>query len=138
MSKASILRFREVPGIDRGNGIVATPLVNRAHGSEHLTIGTTLFPPGAAIALHTHNCDESVCILEGEAVAEIDGELYELQQYDTTFVPEGVPHCFRNQSGRPMRILWTYASAHVTRTVVATGQTAEHLSAADRPAAPSA
>jgi quercetin dioxygenase-like cupin family protein len=134
VSSAKVVRFGEAPKVDRGNGIFATPLVNSSIGSEHMTSGTTSFEPGSGIALHTHNCDEAVCVVEGEAVAEIDGELYEVRPYDTTFVPAGVPHCFRNKGSRPMRILWSYASGHVTRTVVATGQTADHLSAADRPA----
>ncbi len=50
----------------------------------------------------------------------------------TTFVPPGTPHHFRNDSGQPMRFLWTYGGAHVTRTYVETGQTVEHLSAEDR------
>jgi putative monooxygenase len=34
------------------------------------------------------------------------------------------PHRFRNASpDAPMRILWTYASVHATRTIVATGVT---------------
>ncbi len=129
-----MVHFREIPTIDRGNGVIVTPLVGSAIGSERLTIGTTTFPPGTTIALHTHNCDESVCVVEGEAVCEIDGVLHELALYDTTFVPQGIPHRFINKGEQPLRILWTYASGHVTRTVVATGETADHLSAADRPA----
>lgn len=85
--------------------------------------GITDFEPGAAIPLHTHNCEESVMVLEGEAIAEIDGETRALAAGDTTFIPAGVPHRFVNASDARMRIFWTYASIDATRTLVETGDT---------------
>ncbi|WP_234339790.1 cupin domain-containing protein [Streptomyces sp. NRRL F-3307] len=90
---------------------------------------------GAAIALHAHNRPESVTVLEGDAVVEIDGTEHHVTRFDATYVPAGVPHRFRNASAtEPMRILSIYASADVTRTLVGTGVTArvdaEHVKAA--------
>ena len=86
--------------------------------------GITIFEPGAAIQMHTHNCEESVLMLEGSAVAEIDGVEYPVDAGDITFIPAGIPHRFRNVSATDgMRILWTYASIDATRTLVETGDT---------------
>ncbi len=127
-----VLRPGELPSINRAKGVISQPLVLRERGSTSLTMGISTFEPGAAIPLHTHNVEEAITILEGEAVAIIDGHEYVVRPYDTTFVPPGVPHCFRNESARQMRFLWTYGGAYVTRTYVETGQTVEHLSAEDR------
>jgi quercetin dioxygenase-like cupin family protein len=86
--------------------------------------GQTLFEPGAGIPLHLHNCAESVVILEGTAIAEIDGQEHLLTRFDATYVATGIPHRFRNASDtEPMRILWTYGSIDATRTLVQTGVT---------------
>ena len=132
MTSYSILTYADLPVRDRGTGVKTKLLVHRSLGSENLTNGITRFEPGSKIAMHHHNCDESVVIIEGEAIAEIDGKRFVMKQYDTTFVPAGVPHRFLNESNEPMAILWTYAAGYVTRTFTETGQTVEHMSEADR------
>ena len=58
-------------------------------------------------------------VLEGDAIAELDGVQHQMGANDTTWVAAGVPHRFINASAtRPMRIFWTYASVDATRTVV--------------------
>ena len=83
--------------------------------------GITAFEPGAKIGVHFHNCEESVMILEGEAVAEIDGVRHHLKTGDTTWLPANVPHRFLNESNATMRIFWIYADVSATRTMVETG-----------------
>lgn len=121
MTQAAILRPDALPVNDRGNGARTIPLVTRKCGSTSLINGITAFDPGAKIGLHFHNCEESVMILEGEAVAEIDGIRHALKAGDTTWIPANVPHRFLNESNALMRIFWTYATVDATRTMVATG-----------------
>jgi quercetin dioxygenase-like cupin family protein len=126
-----ILRPSEIVARDRGGGARTIPLVTRSVGATGFINGITIFDPGAGVPLHRHNCEESVMIIEGRAIVEIDGREYEVGTHDVTFLPRGVPHRFRNASATErMRILWTYASIDATRTIVATGDTrtidAEH------------
>jgi putative monooxygenase len=132
MPEPRVVVYEETPWHDRGTGVKTRVLVSNRIGSENLTNGVTIFPPGAKIALHWHNCDESVLILEGDAVCEIDGKMYPMTRLDTTFVPARVPHRFLNQTDRPMSILWTYAAGYVTRTFAETGVTVEHMSETDK------
>jgi putative monooxygenase len=92
-----------------------------------LTTGITEFQPGANLALHIHNCEEQVTILEGDATAIIDGVSYQLTAPDTTFISQGLPHRFINTSNKPMKILWVYTTTQVTRTFVETGKTEDYL-----------
>lgn len=123
-ARAAILRPEEIPARERGGGARTIPLVTRKTGSTSFINGITIFEPGAAIPLHSHNCEESVMLLEGHAIAEVDGEKYELAPQDTTFIPANLPHRFINMSAtEPMKILWIYASVDANRTIVATGDT---------------
>ena len=122
--KGVILHPADLPVKDRGGGIRTIPLVTYGVGSRSMLNGITTLDPGAAVPLHTHNCEESVIVLSGRARAYIDGVETDLEARDTTWIPAEVPHFFRNISdSEPMSILWTYASIAATRTIVATGVT---------------
>jgi quercetin dioxygenase-like cupin family protein len=132
----AVLRPAELTAFSRGGGARTIPLVTKAVGAEVFLTGQTLFDGGAGIAPHTHNCPESVTILEGDAIVEIDGTEHHVTRFDTTYVPAGTPHRFRNASAtEPMRILWIYASVDATRTLVETGVTARVDAEHDKAAA---
>ena len=131
MADAHILRIDSLPVVDRGDGIRTTPLVTKELGAKHLTTGITRFPVGAKVPMHSHNCDEQVTILEGEAEAELDGRRHRLHAHDTTLIPANKPHRFVNVGTTPLAILWIYASSEVTRTFAGTGETVAHLSERD-------
>ena len=129
--KATMLRADDLPSVARVGGASTTRLVSRACGAKALLNGFTSIPPGVKIPMHYHNCEESVLVVEGEAVAEINGEETQLQVGDVTWIPAKLPHRFHNASpDTTLRIFWTYATADATRTLVESGETntidAEH------------
>ena len=74
--------------------------------SEHKA---TVLRPTEAIPFHSHNCEESVMLLEGEAVLDVGREEIRLRPLDTTWIPPNVSHRFRNLSAtEPMKIFWIY------------------------------
>jgi quercetin dioxygenase-like cupin family protein len=130
-SNAALLKPETLPVHERGGGARTTPLVTPRLGTASFITGYTEFGGGAAIPFHSHNCQESVVLMSGCAVLDIDGLEYELKAHDVTFIPPNVPHRFRNLSAtEPMKILWIYENAQATRTLTDTGVTnpvsAEH------------
>lgn len=121
---AAILRPSEIEPRQRGGGARTIPMVSRQVGARHFLNGMTMFAAGSAIPEHFHNCDESVLILRGSAIAHIDGQTVPVGTGDTSFIPAGIPHYFQNASDtEELHIFWTYASIDADRTIVATGVT---------------
>lgn len=122
--KPGIYRPSELTAYERGGGARTIPLVTAGDGATAFINGITEFAPGTKIPFHSHNCEESVMLLEGDAILDINGEEHRLQPMDTTWIPPNVSHRFRNMSDTlPMKILWIYASIGATRTLTETGVT---------------
>jgi len=129
---SKVLHPEDIAEISRGAGVKTRPLIGKWNcESNRITSGITAFAPGTGLAEHTHNVEESVMVIEGEAAAYVDGVRYELAAGDVTWVPAGVRHYFENRGQGTMRIYWVYGGHDVTRTLTATGETFEHLSERD-------
>lgn len=128
----AVRRKADRPRHDRGGGASTVQMTTPDTGARALLNGFTHIPPGGGIPLHHHNVEESVLILSGAALVEIDGTTTEGGAGDVVWVQAGVPHRFRNASdSAPLEIFWTYAGAHATRTLADTGETRPIVSPGD-------
>jgi mannose-6-phosphate isomerase-like protein (cupin superfamily) len=49
---------------------------------------------GKVTPLHTHPCDETMVVLEGELLVHVQGEEYLVARNGVLVAPRGVPHAF--------------------------------------------
>lgn len=126
---AGLIRFDEAEPVARGEGIESVRLTPEPLDGQGFVMGVTSFPPGTSIKLHSHNTIEQVTVIEGEGLAELNGEQVPAKPYDTTQIAPGEFHRFINSGDALMRILWVYGSTNVTRTFADTGETVEQFEA---------
>jgi 2-dehydro-3-deoxyglucarate aldolase/4-hydroxy-2-oxoheptanedioate aldolase len=82
--------------IDRG--VVFECLVGGHNNAKNLTTGIVRFAPSSQLAYHRHAFTESVTLLEGAAIIEIEGRRYSLSPLDNVVIPPGVAHFVKNVS----------------------------------------
>jgi quercetin dioxygenase-like cupin family protein len=120
---AELIKFDEAEPVARGDGIESVRLTPNPLQGQGFVMGVTSFPPGTSIRLHSHNTIEQVTVIEGEGIAELNGDQLPARPYDTTQIAPGEWHRFINTGSSTMRILWVYGSTDVTRTFADTGET---------------
>ena len=124
-----VIRFNgwgEPSNDDKTQGTRGHGLVSYRIGALGLNSGVLRFDPGAKVALHSHNVEEQVTVVEGEAVAVVDGERHVLHPFDTTYVPAGTLHHFLNESDAPMTIHCTYGGTYIEQFFPHSGETRRH------------
>ncbi len=114
-----VIRSAELTPVEMEPGVTVWQMVGKEIGAKTLMSGVASFAAGASLLLHTHDCEETVTVISGEAICDAAGKSFRLKPHDTTFMPPGVPHRYRNASdSQPMMIAWTYPAVDVARDFV--------------------
>jgi len=110
--------FERTKPYELDRGVVFRDMQTRQTGTNVLSVGTATFEPARYLPCHRHNCEEVIVILEGDAFVDIAGTRTPMKVYDSSHVPEGVPHRFVNASkSERLMILWIYSVGDVARLV---------------------
>jgi quercetin dioxygenase-like cupin family protein len=84
------------PQIQLAPGVNFDCMVGAHNGARSLTTGTVSFAPGASLPCHRHTFSETLTLLEGSAVIEVEGRRYTLEPWDNLTIPKGLAHAAYN------------------------------------------
>ena len=118
MASPKLIRQDSVEHLERAPGVTVATMVGEASGATEISSGITTFAPGSSNTTHFHNAEESVIVIEGEGVMVIGGEEHHVKSNDAAFITPGTDHRIMNTGDGPFRIAWSYATIHVSRTLV--------------------
>jgi 2-keto-3-deoxy-L-rhamnonate aldolase RhmA/quercetin dioxygenase-like cupin family protein len=94
----SITKFGSGKKIDIQPGVMFECLVGGPNQAKNLTTGVVRFSPAVKLAYHTHPTTESITLLEGKVIVDVEGRRYRLSRFDNLAIPPGVPHGVENVS----------------------------------------
>ena len=109
--RGGVLRPSDLRGYSPANhqGTTNIRLVGPENGAKYMEVLLGEFVPGGNALAHAHPAlEQTVYVLEGMAVAGIDGIDHEVRSGDVMFFPEGVFHSLKVTSER-VRLLVIYA-----------------------------
>jgi quercetin dioxygenase-like cupin family protein len=78
--------------IEIGPGVSFECQVGTRNGARGLTTGLVTFGPGSELAYHTHPYAESITLLSGALLIEVEGRRYTLDPLDNLTLPPGLAH----------------------------------------------
>lgn len=79
-------------------GIICEAQVGAHNKAVNLFTAIVTFQPGKSLPAHRHPHSESITLLNGDAIIEVENRRYHLKQYDNITIPENVIHKVINNS----------------------------------------
>ena len=107
----SIVRHNDRPVLARGSQFPTLQrLVDRANGSDAMTVLINVFTGGEAVPEHTHELEEILVVAAGECTVTVDGRAEQARTGDAVIVKPGTRHAISHHSDEPCQVIAVLAS----------------------------
>jgi quercetin dioxygenase-like cupin family protein len=83
-------------------------VVNREVGACSMSVWTTFHQPGEVIPLHTHEYEEIITIIAGEATMTVSGESVLVRSEMSIVIPPRTPHGYKNTGDGILRMIASF------------------------------
>ena len=82
-------------------------VVNREVGARSMSVWVTFHEPGEVVPLHTHECEEIITIIAGEAIVTVAAIPVHADM--SIVIPPHTPHGYKNSSDGILRMIASLA-----------------------------
>ncbi len=107
----SIVRRDDRPVLVRGpRRPTLQRLVDRASGSDAVTILINIFAGNQAVAEHTHEVEEVLLATAGECTVTVDGRPEAVRTGDAVIIAPGTSHAISHHADQPCQVIAVLAS----------------------------
>jgi len=107
----SIVRRDDRPVLGRGPEFPTLQrLVDRANGSEAMTVLINTFASDEAVPEHTHEVEEILLVTAGECTVTVNGQPEAAKTGDAVIVPPATRHAITHHSDQPCQVIAVLAS----------------------------
>ena len=83
-------------------------VMNREVGARSMSVWTTFDQPGEVVPLHTHEYEEIITVIAGEAVVTIDCESVPVHADMSIVIPPHTPHGYKNSGDGILRMIASF------------------------------
>lgn len=98
--------------VELADGVVFECMVGAHNHAQKLTAGITTFQPSSKLPYHVHLCSESMTLLRGRLVVEVEGRVYILTPNSNITIPRETAHCVENASETEPAVLHVAFGSH--------------------------
>jgi len=100
------------------NGVFLKKAIDSENNSKSVTLGEITIDPGCGLPLHKHTVEDCMFIIEGKGKLFIGKNQYFIEEGDQILVPAGSHHSLENIGKEKLRLIFTYPSVNVARTLI--------------------
>ena len=114
----SIVRREDHPVLIRGPGLPTLQyLVDRASGSNAVTVLRNVFTSGQAVPDHDHEIEEVLLVTTGQCIITVAGRPDVARTGDAVIIAPGTRHAIHHDGDQPCEVIAVLASpdAHIAR-----------------------
>ena len=115
---ALVIKHADVPGEERGPGVIRKLTVQKSTGSGAITTGVVYLEPGGTIPPHTHLVEEAMTLMEGKLKILVGTETDEVSAGSSWLAPANTVHGARNIGDSQAILVIAYPAVEVGATRV--------------------
>jgi quercetin dioxygenase-like cupin family protein len=104
-----VVNHRDRPVMHSASGHPSLSMVvNHEVGARSMSIWTTYHEPREVVPLHTHEYEEIITVIAGEAVMTVAGESAPVSADMSVIIPPRTPHGYKNAGDGILRMIASF------------------------------